>query len=67
MSAVTTTICDSFPDVEKKLIAKVLHFDVIQRVLKKSGRIGDDSILTIKATVLVELTFHRFAVLWGCA
>ena len=23
MSAVTTTICDSFPDVEKKLIAKV--------------------------------------------
>lgn len=30
MSAVTTTICDSFPDVEKKLIAKVLNlkFDV---------------------------------------
>ena len=28
MSAVTTTICDSFPDVEKKLIAKVFHFNV---------------------------------------
>ena len=35
MSAVTTTICDSFPDVEKKLIAKVFHFDVFQRVLKR--------------------------------
>ena len=42
MSAVTTTICDSFPDVEKKLIAKVFHFDVFQRILKKGRRSGDD-------------------------
>ena len=28
MSAVTTTICDSFPDVEKKLIAKVFHLNI---------------------------------------
>ena len=42
MSAVTTTICDSFPDVEKKLIAKVSHFDVFLRILKKGGRSGDD-------------------------
>ena len=43
MSAVTTTICDSFPDVEKKLIAKVLHFDVFQSSLKKGRRSGDDT------------------------